>query len=213
MLCPLTARVTGGLSPLGRGVGYVEGAFVRITKVERMPAPCPDEYGLDVPGEECLKATLQLFTDPDPHPRDVDPYTVEFFLIDGEAQEDWSTSSAGSSDGTEMATFILGVETGWQDAILVYSPLFFEPIAFLSLVESDFRGGVGNRFQGEAMERYQAAATGAAGPGCWSVSKRSGSIGQRLPPADSVHSSSLASKSGDSRVDMRRVCRATSLDA
>ena len=146
-------------APLGRGVGYVEGAFVRITKVERMPAPCPDEYGLDVPGEECLKATLQLFTDPDPHPRDVDPYTVEFFLIDGEAQEDWSTSSAGSSDGTEMATFILGVETGWQDAILVYSPLFFEPIAFLSLVESDFEAA-SQPLSGEARERYESAAKG-----------------------------------------------------
>ena len=154
-------------APLGRGVTYLRGVFVRVTRVERTLGRCRNGDKPASQGYECLKMTLHLVTDPDPYPREVDISGVDF-LVDGEKIDDWSRTSY-SFDGTEddaapivgrLATFLIEVESGWKQAVLVYYPLYHEPIAFLALTETetDFRGSSA-MLSGEAFDRYEAAAT------------------------------------------------------
>ena len=149
-------------APLGVGVTYLAGVFARVVSIEHMPAPCTTYFNASDPDNECLNVVLQVITDPEPHPKDVHGSHDVDFLIDGEEASSARSGStyrseiAGAAEGT-FYTHNVTVKQGWSEAVLIYYPLTFEPIAYFSLTDKDYSDAF-SPLSGDALTRYRNAA-------------------------------------------------------
>ena len=149
-------------APLGVGVTYLEGVFARVFAIEHKAAPCRIDSSERDPDDECLKVVLQVITDPDPHPKDVHSSHDVNFLIDGEeastaSSGNWYSSDISAAAEGALYTHDVRVKRGWSEAVLIYYPLTFEPIAYFSLTDKDYSDAT-SPLSGDALTRYRTAA-------------------------------------------------------
>ena len=134
-------------APLGIGVRYKDGVAVRVAAVESASGACDSRYEA-IAGKDCLRVTLDFWFEATVGRRSIFETDEVSFVIDGEVVTvqrrhsensytaliprfesllDWAEDGR---DGVVRATYSAEVQSGWREALLVYSP--YAPIHRLS---------------------------------------------------------------------------------
>ena len=139
-------------APLGIGVRYKDGVAVRVAAVESASGACDSRYEA-IAGKDCLRVTLDFWFEATVGRRSIFETDEVSFVIDGEVVTvqrrhsensytaliprfesllDWAEDGR---DGVVRATYSAEVQSGWREALLVYSPYANTPAVYLWLAE------------------------------------------------------------------------------
>ena len=139
-------------APLGIGVRYKDGVAVRVAAVESASGACDSRYEA-IAGKDCLRVTLDFWFEATVGRRSIFGTDEVSLVIDGEVVTvqrrhsensytklyprfesllDWAEDGR---DGVVRATYSAEVQSGWREALLVYSPYANTPAVYLWLAE------------------------------------------------------------------------------
>ena len=139
-------------APLGIGARYTDRVAVRVAAVERALGACSSRDEA-IEGKDCLKVTLDFWFEATVGRRSIFETDEVSFVIDGEAVTIQRQHESGlisplyprfeslldwaevRGEGVVRATYSAEVQSGWREALLVYSPYANTPAVYSWLAE------------------------------------------------------------------------------